>query len=168
MSAGLTVSGIVFLLGITRGMKLFHKFVPFCLVRGIQLAVGIKLAAQGLSMVFYHPNSADWREFTGPEGLILGFFGLLFILLTTLPKREPPQEQRDKDNATRQWMLSQSKSWIKIRSNREAASNSNHSAVSIQGSETTPPPSYTSPIIYPSRDTCVVIDWTGGGEFQQH
>ena len=111
ISAGLTVSIIVFVLGITRGMALFNRVVPFCLVRGIQLGVGLRLAVKGLKMVIYEPNSADWRECTGPDGLVLGLFGLIFILLTTLPHREATAPADD-ENTARTWLLTHSRRWI--------------------------------------------------------
>eukprot|EP00210_Caulerpa_lentillifera_P004508 g4301.t1 len=109
-SAGLTVSCVVFILGITRGMTIFNKLVPFSLVRGIQLGVGLKLAVKGIKMVFYHPHSADWRDFTGPEGLIIGFFGLIFILLTTLPPRAARQDSEIRTRVV-DWFVRSKKRW---------------------------------------------------------
>lgn len=42
--AGILVSGVVFLLGVTRIANLVAKFIPLSLVRGIQLGLGVKLA----------------------------------------------------------------------------------------------------------------------------
>lgn len=116
-SAGLTVSCVVFLLGITRGMTIFNKLVPFSLVRGIQLGVGLKLAVKGLKMVFYHPKSAQWRDFTGPEGLIIGFFGLIFILLTTLPPRVTGQDSEVRTRVV-DWIM-ESKKRLRVAANEE-------------------------------------------------
>lgn len=136
VSAGLSVSLIVFVLGITRGMSLFNRLVPFCLVHGIQLGVGLNLAVKGFKMVLYQSNSDTWRLWTGSEGLLLGIFGWIFILLTTLPIKDISRPSNPSDNAVRSWLLTKSKSLIDNgTSSRDLENGSMESTVS--NSETT-------------------------------
>jgi hypothetical protein len=61
MAAGIFVSGVVLLLGVTQMAELFAWLVPPAVIRGVQLGVGVKVATK---------VSAGGRRF-GPNGQCL-------------------------------------------------------------------------------------------------
>lgn len=81
---GLSVSVVVLFLGATGLMETFNRLVPLSLVRGIQLAVGLKLSIKGLKMALYK-DDVEWRDWGGIDGLGLSLLVISFILITTMP-----------------------------------------------------------------------------------
>eukprot|EP01024_Parvocaulis_polyphysoides_P045735 TRINITY_DN4286_c0_g2_i1.p1 TRINITY_DN4286_c0_g2~~TRINITY_DN4286_c0_g2_i1.p1 ORF type:complete len:449 (-),score=53.78 TRINITY_DN4286_c0_g2_i1:595-1941(-) len=88
--AGIMVSGIVFLLGVTRLIVVITKHIPMSLVRGIQLGLGLNLAHKGFMMALQEKNG-DWAN---TETIVMGSLTIAFILITIMPPKEDnPQIQ---------------------------------------------------------------------------
>ncbi|KAH0989690.1 hypothetical protein GBA52_001173 [Prunus armeniaca] len=51
MAAGILTGGILLVLGVTGLMKLVYKFIPLCVVRGIQLAQGLSFALTAVKYI---------------------------------------------------------------------------------------------------------------------
>jgi hypothetical protein len=86
MAAGILTSGFVFFLGVTRLMKLVYWIVPLPVVRGIQLAQGLKFAMAAVKYIRYEQDlgkakSMGRRPWTGLDGLVLALAAICFILL---------------------------------------------------------------------------------------
>lgn len=62
LMAGLFVSGVVLLLGVTRLMDTFAALAPMPVVRGIQLAVGLKLAIKVRGRMRVCAGTGDGNE----------------------------------------------------------------------------------------------------------
>ncbi|GLC42355.1 hypothetical protein PLESTM_001324300 [Pleodorina starrii] len=111
--AGLFVSGCVLLLGATRLIDLFNWLVPPPVVRGVQLAVGAKLAMKGIDMALRQKAAApthgsvgqqqqQWRPWLGSEGLLVGAVALAVLLATTMA---PPVFSPDSPEAAEEGSL---------------------------------------------------------------
>ncbi|CAG9466331.1 unnamed protein product [Pedinophyceae sp. YPF-701] len=92
--AGIAVSGVVTILGLTRVIDHFNRIFPLEVIRGIQLGLGLKLAIQGLSMALYRdakePNGL--LPFLDNDGLavsIVTFFAFLLINNMSPPNATP-------------------------------------------------------------------------------
>ncbi|GFR41642.1 hypothetical protein Agub_g2377, partial [Astrephomene gubernaculifera] len=112
LHAGLFVAGCELLLGATRLVDVVNRLVPASVIRGVQLAVGVKLAMKGIDMALrIHVTAAAaagtagaasssgssgsevrWRPWLGPDGLIVGATALLLLFVSTIPTREPQQQ----------------------------------------------------------------------------
>lgn len=87
MAAGIFVSATVFVLGVTRLIKMAVILMPIPVIRGMQLGLGIQLASKGFQMVWYqNSKSGAIRQWWTPEGLFLGLFSLVFIGMTIYPR----------------------------------------------------------------------------------
>ena len=107
MAAGMFVSAVVLLLGLTRLVDVVNAAVPRCVVAGLQLGVGLKLAASGARSVFLVPAAAaaaarktkGWRAAGGAEGWALGAAALVFLFVSTVAaprsKKEEEEERRN-------------------------------------------------------------------------
>ncbi|GAX79912.1 hypothetical protein CEUSTIGMA_g7352.t1 [Chlamydomonas eustigma] len=86
MAAGMFVSGVVMLLGITQMAELFSWLAPPAVVRGVQLGVGINVAKKGLDMTLRHTVNGlvVYRDWWGSEGALLGGLALVFLMVTTI------------------------------------------------------------------------------------
>ncbi|GIM04413.1 hypothetical protein Vretimale_8998, partial [Volvox reticuliferus] len=100
LMAGVSVSICVLLLGLTHLVDLFSWLVPPPVVRGVQLAVGTKLAMKGIDMALRvratasgspspssTPPSPHWRPVLGSEGLLVGALALALLIATTMAPR---------------------------------------------------------------------------------
>ncbi|PNW83960.1 hypothetical protein CHLRE_04g214050v5 [Chlamydomonas reinhardtii] len=89
LHAGLFVAGCVGLLGASQAIDLFNWLVPPPVIRGVQLAVGVKLAMKGVDMALrlHGGPSSGWRPWLGTEGLVVGAVALAAMIATTLPPR---------------------------------------------------------------------------------
>jgi len=98
MAAGMFVSAAALLLGVTRLADASSLLVPLAVVRGLQLGVGLKLAASGLKQALLLPavkkegaaavpkGALAWRALQGTDGLIAGALALAFLLVTTIAR----------------------------------------------------------------------------------
>jgi MFS superfamily sulfate permease-like transporter len=83
LAAGASVSAIILLLGVTGLIDWLNGVVPKCIVRGLQLALGLSLVMKGLQMV---AGTLIW--FT-PDGFITGIVSAIIVLLLFLSKKVP-------------------------------------------------------------------------------
>ncbi|XP_024515740.1 molybdate transporter 1-like [Selaginella moellendorffii] len=86
MAAGITVSAIVFALGITGLIRVVAWIVPLPVVRGIQLAQGLSFAVKAVKYVMKDQNlSSDKakgdRPWLGLDGILLAVICFAFIVL---------------------------------------------------------------------------------------
>lgn len=103
MAAGMFVSAVVLFLGLTRLVDLVNKIVPRSVVAGLQLGVGLKLAASGVKSVFLVTPAAaagankrakaGWRAAGGTEGWALGATALVFLFVSTVAPRSKREEE---------------------------------------------------------------------------
>ncbi|KAG2426637.1 hypothetical protein HXX76_012951 [Chlamydomonas incerta] len=89
LHAGLFVAACVGLLGATAAIDLFNWLVPPPVIRGVQLAVGVKLAMKGVDLALRAHSGpyGGWRPLLGTEGLLVGAVALAALVTTTLPAR---------------------------------------------------------------------------------
>jgi MFS superfamily sulfate permease-like transporter len=81
-AAGFVAGAIVLVLGLTGVVELVERWVPRPVVRGIQLGVGIKLAAKGIGMTAELP----WW---GADSVALALGGAALVLATARLRRFP-------------------------------------------------------------------------------
>ncbi|KAM3390352.1 hypothetical protein ACQJBY_012136 [Aegilops geniculata] len=86
MAAGILTSAFVFVLGVTRLMKLVYWFVPLPVVRGIQLAQGLNFAMAAVKYIRYEQDlakskSLGRRPWAGLDGLVLAIVAIFFVVL---------------------------------------------------------------------------------------
>ena len=121
MAAGILVSVATLLLGATRLIDLFNAAVPLCVVRGLQLGVGLKLGASGVKLALTLPAGTGgrragaspytglggglrWRPWGGAQGLALGLVGLAFLVVASVagPAADPAEPRIEEKAAGRQ------------------------------------------------------------------
>jgi len=88
-AAGMSVSAIVLVLGLTRLIGLFNRMVPQFVVRGMQLGLGLKLAQKGAASVLY-AEGATYRGALGLDGWLIGCAALLLLFVSSVPGRADP------------------------------------------------------------------------------
>ncbi|CAL8996721.1 unnamed protein product [Prunus brigantina] len=86
MAAGILTGGILLVLGVTGLMKLVYKFIPLCVVRGIQLAQGLSFALTAVKYIKKVQNlpkskALGERHWFGLDGLVLAIVCACFIVL---------------------------------------------------------------------------------------
>jgi len=86
MAAGILTSGAVLLLGVTGLMQLVYKFIPLCVVRGIQLAQGLSFALTAVKYVrkmqdLPKSKALGQRPWFGLDGLVLAIVCVCFIVI---------------------------------------------------------------------------------------
>lgn len=169
MAAGIFVSSAVLFLGVTRLVDVLNRLVPRSIVRGLQLGVGLKLAQTGLKMALTlkpaAPGAAGaaaalnaaaaaskassavtalrWRPALGADGLLLGLFGLAFVLVTTIA-RNGPEDPTDVDGSLRLPVFLKRRPWRGLRRRRDGA------AEAPTTTTTTTAPTTAAPLLEPS------------------
>lgn len=83
LAAGITVSAVVFLLGVTGLIDWVGRVVPKSVVRGLQLALGLSLLMKGLQMV------AGTGVAVGLDSWITGALATLVVLALFFSRRVP-------------------------------------------------------------------------------
>lgn len=83
--AGMLVSAIVAVLGLTRTIALVNRLLPISLVRGIQLGFGLQLVSNATKLMF--PATAGWSGYATGQGLGFGtaIAALAMLQRETLP-----------------------------------------------------------------------------------
>ncbi|MCB9558188.1 MAG: sulfate transporter [Deltaproteobacteria bacterium] len=81
-AAGFAAGAIVLFVGVSGLVDLVKRLTPHAVVRGIQLGVGLKLAAKGLTMIL----SLGWW---GTNSRLIGIAGALLVLLSWRRQRFP-------------------------------------------------------------------------------
>lgn len=82
-AAGIIVSAVVFLVGITGLSERLNRWIPTSVVRGLQLGLGLKLTVLGLSM------ARESGTFWGVNGVIMALAAALLGLLLFRNRRVP-------------------------------------------------------------------------------
>ena len=75
LTAGILTSVVVLFLGVTNLIEWLNRWIPKPVVRGIQLAVGLKLLISGFSMI------TGTNQFWGWDSILVGAIGTLIILV---------------------------------------------------------------------------------------
>ncbi len=83
MAAGICVSAIILILGLTGLIDGLNRLVPKSVVRGLQLALGLLLLMKGLQMV------AGTNHWLGPDSYLTGLLAVLAVLLLFFSRRLP-------------------------------------------------------------------------------
>ncbi|MBI4230072.1 MAG: transporter [Planctomycetes bacterium] len=81
LGAGLAIGATMLLLTLSGGLRLLVKWIPLCVVRGVQFGLGLSLAS--LALKIYIPSA-------GVSGYALAGGGLLIMLLWWGNRRVPP------------------------------------------------------------------------------
>lgn len=81
LGAGLAIGATMLVLTLTGGLNLLVRWIPLCVVRGVQFGLGLSLAS--LALKTYIPS-------TGVSGYALAAGGLLIMLLLWGNRRVPP------------------------------------------------------------------------------
>ncbi|KAI9110365.1 hypothetical protein K1719_018807 [Acacia pycnantha] len=87
-AAGLSVAGILLILGCTGLMTFLYRYLPLPVVRGIQLSQGLQFAFSAIKYIRYYQDistskSGPARSLLGFDGLIVALSAVLFLILTT-------------------------------------------------------------------------------------
>ncbi|KAL6285815.1 hypothetical protein ACE6H2_010205 [Prunus campanulata] len=87
-AAGLSTAGVLLLLGATGLMSFLYRFLPFPVVRGVQLSQGLSFAFTAVKYIRFNQDlaaskSTSPRPWLGLDGLLLALSSLLFLVLTT-------------------------------------------------------------------------------------
>lgn len=83
IAAGLCTGGVILLLGVTGLISWVNRVIPGSVVRGVQLALGLKLLTRGFSMI------ADTGMLIGWDSIGLGVLCAAVVLLLYLSERIP-------------------------------------------------------------------------------
>jgi len=83
LAAGVTVSAVILLLGVTGLIDWLNRAVPKSVVRGLQLALGLTLVMKALQMV------AGTRTALGPDSYVTGALAAILVLSLFFSKRVP-------------------------------------------------------------------------------
>src|SRR5947199_4169560 len=84
MSAGLGVGSMIFILGITRTIKIIEKWTPLPIIRGIQLGAGMTLIIKAADMVRKNSSwgGSSWKWNDNYEWSALSFI-FIFIFYSS-------------------------------------------------------------------------------------
>lgn len=81
LAAGLFVGFVTLALGLTRAVDVLNAAIPPCVVRGLQLGVGLKLAALGVSKALLVKGGGGKMKFRPPGGVDGSALGATCLLL---------------------------------------------------------------------------------------
>jgi hypothetical protein len=83
VAAGACVSAFVLVLGLTGLIETVNRLIPHCVVRGVQLTVGLTLLVKGVQLV------SATKTVLGADGLLMGGVAAIFVLATAGSRRVP-------------------------------------------------------------------------------
>lgn len=88
MAAGICTAGVLFVLGVTGLMGFCYRWIPFPVVRGVQLSQGLSFAFTAVKYIRQNQNfvtgkSEGDRPWVGWDGLVLALVCFCFIVLVT-------------------------------------------------------------------------------------
>ncbi|MFL5327952.1 MAG: putative sulfate/molybdate transporter [Gemmataceae bacterium] len=83
VAAGASVSAIILLLGLTGLIDWFNRVFPRSVIRGLQLALGLKLLMNGITMV------AGTKYWFALDGISTGLVATVLVLLLFFSRRVP-------------------------------------------------------------------------------
>ena len=84
--AGVMVSALVLILGATGLITWAGRLVPDSIIKGVQLGLGLKLAAKGVQMVLYAAEDEPgvYRQWLGVRGLLVAAAAVVYVLLAVV------------------------------------------------------------------------------------
>jgi hypothetical protein len=83
LAAGVMVSAVVLVLGLTGWIEALHRLVPRSVVRGLQLSIGLSLLVKGIQMV------TGTHTLLGPDSLVAGALAAAAVLVLMGSTRLP-------------------------------------------------------------------------------
>lgn len=83
IAAGISAGLILLILALTGTIDLLRKYIPMAIVRGLQLAIGLKLLIKGISMV------VDTGNWLAVDSIFVGFLCFALLIMTTNKKKFP-------------------------------------------------------------------------------
>lgn len=83
LAAGIVTSAVIFTLGVTGLIEWLNRVIPFSVVRGLQLGLGLQLLINGIGMV----TKTGWANFS--DSIYAGLACALLILLFFFHRRVP-------------------------------------------------------------------------------
>ena len=83
LAAGITVSLVILVLGVSGLIDRLNRGVPKSVVRGLQLALGLSLLMKGMQMV------AGTSRWLGPDSYVTGLLGALVVLALFFSRAVP-------------------------------------------------------------------------------
>lgn len=83
LAAGIVTGTVIFLLGITNLIEGLNRYIPFSVVRGLQLGLGMRLLMDGIKMV------TGTQRFLGYDSISIGILCALLVLLLFFHTRFP-------------------------------------------------------------------------------
>ncbi|KAK9946135.1 hypothetical protein M0R45_011612 [Rubus argutus] len=118
MAAGILTGATLIVLGATGLMQLVYKFIPLCVVRGIQLAQGLSFALTAVKYIKKVQNlpkskAIGERHWFGLDGLVLAIVCLCFIIIINGAGDEYPQVSEGEAEVDEQ-RPSRKKRWMKV------------------------------------------------------
>lgn len=131
MAAGLFVSATVLVLGATGLMGLAGALMPAAVIRGMQLGVGLSLSVKGWKQMWYaNSSNGAIRQWWTVQGLFIGIFAAVFIVLTSYPRTDQRQDgvsttsitrvrSDDSETPCQQVTLSNAKSSVEVDASQE-------------------------------------------------
>jgi len=78
-ASGIISGGVVWILGITRLIDCANMLIPKCVIAGIQIGLGIKMASKGCS----YWTSGGWTDLDGKATFLVCFVAGAFMLIRT-------------------------------------------------------------------------------------
>lgn len=83
LASGILTGAAIFLLGLSGGIDWLNRRIPWAVVRGLQLALGLSLIIKGIEMVAL--TGGPW----GTDSWAMGFLGALLLLMMAGDRRFP-------------------------------------------------------------------------------
>lgn len=83
IAAGIGAGLILLILALTGTIDILRKYIPMTIVRGLQLAIGLKLLIKGISMV------VDTGSWWAVDSIFVGFLCFALLILTSAKKNFP-------------------------------------------------------------------------------
>ncbi len=81
--AGIFVGGFFLLISLPGFLRIIRKVMPLCVVRGLQLGIGLSLMIKGFSYI------AETGAFLGADSILTGIAGAVIVFLFFFSKRFP-------------------------------------------------------------------------------
>lgn len=83
IAAGISAGLILLILALTGTIDILRKYIPMAIVRGLQLAIGLKLLIKGISMV------VDTGSWLAVDSIFVGFLCFALLIMTANKKKFP-------------------------------------------------------------------------------
>jgi len=83
IAAGIGAGLILLILALTGTVDILRKYIPMTIVRGLQLAIGLKLLIKGISMV------VDTGSWLAVDSILVGFLCFSLLIVTSNKKNFP-------------------------------------------------------------------------------